>query len=182
MVMWLFQQQWPSCRMPNNINIPHYLTNVKHSPLDRSCDLSYSILFYSRLCPSTAIKALYQSPPSFSVLHYPCPYRSLLPHNVTSPFLCPLLSLSIPLPVAPQCHLSDLSLSLSFAILVHTAPCHPTVSPLPCSVLYYPCPYRSLLPHNVTSPFLCPSLSLSIRLPVAPQCLLSRDVLVFRLI
>ena len=131
---------------------PRYLTNVKHSPLDRSCDLSYSILFYSRLCPSTAIKALYQSPPSFSVLHYPCPYHSLLPHNVTSPFLCPLLSLSIPLPVAPQCHLSDLSLSLSFAILVHTAPCRPTMSPLPFSVLHYPCPYGSLSPHSVFSP------------------------------
>ena len=29
--------------------------------------------------------ALRQSPPSFSVLCYPCPYRSLLPHNVISP-------------------------------------------------------------------------------------------------
>ena len=29
--------------------------------------------------------ALRQSPPSFSVLCCPCPYRSLLPHNVISP-------------------------------------------------------------------------------------------------
>ena len=29
--------------------------------------------------------ALRQSPLTFSVLHYPCPYRSLLPHNVISP-------------------------------------------------------------------------------------------------
>ena len=46
----------------------------------------YSILFYSRLCPSTAGN----SPPPES-----------------SYFLCPLLSLSIPLPVALQCHLSN---------------------------------------------------------------------------
>ena len=45
-----------------------------------------SILFYSRLCPSTAGS----SPPPES-----------------SNFLCPLLSLSIPLPVVPQCHLSN---------------------------------------------------------------------------
>ena len=44
------------------------------------------ILFYSRLCPSTA-------------------GRSHLPES--SIFLCPLLSLSIPLPVAPQCHHSN---------------------------------------------------------------------------
>ena len=44
------------------------------------------LVFYSRLCPSTAGS----SPPP-----------------VSSNFLCPLLSLSIPLLVAPQCHLSD---------------------------------------------------------------------------
>ena len=49
-------------------------------------DCSYSIVFYSRLCPSTA-------------------GSSPLPES--SNFLCPLLSLSIPLPVAPQCHLSN---------------------------------------------------------------------------
>ena len=48
--------------------------------------LFYSILFYSRLCPSTAGSS---PPPESSI------------------FLCPLLSLSIPLPVAPQCHLSN---------------------------------------------------------------------------
>ena len=46
----------------------------------------YSILFYSRLCPSTAGSS---PPPESSI------------------FLCPLLSLSIPLPVAPQRHLSN---------------------------------------------------------------------------
>ena len=51
-----------------------------------SHDSSCHILFYFRLCPSTA--------------------RSSLPPE-TSSFLCPLLSLSIPLPVAPQCHLSN---------------------------------------------------------------------------
>ena len=47
--------------------------------------LFYSILFCPGLCPSTAGS----SPPPESPI-----------------FLCPLLSLSIPLPVAPQCHLS----------------------------------------------------------------------------
>ena len=46
----------------------------------------YSVLFYSRLCPSTAGS----SPPPGS-----------------SNFLCFLLSLFIPLPAAPQCHLSN---------------------------------------------------------------------------
>ena len=49
------------------------------------CILSYSIPFYSRQCPSTARMS-------------PSP---------ESNFLCPLLSLSIPFPVAPQCHLSS---------------------------------------------------------------------------
>ena len=47
---------------------------------------SYSGLFYSRLCPSTAGSS---PPPESSI------------------FLCPLLSLSILLPVAPQCQLSN---------------------------------------------------------------------------
>ena len=46
----------------------------------------YSILFYPRLCPSTAGSS---PPPESSI------------------FLCPLLSSSIPLLVAPQCHLSN---------------------------------------------------------------------------
>ena len=46
----------------------------------------YFGLFYSRLCPSTA--------------------RSSPPPKASN-FLCPLLSLSIPLPVVPQCHLSN---------------------------------------------------------------------------
>ena len=55
-----------------------------------------SFLFYSRLCPSTAGS----SPPPES-----------------SNFLCPLLSLSIPLPVAPQCHLSYNT--LVFRLILH---------------------------------------------------------------
>ena len=46
----------------------------------------YSILFCSRLCPSTA---------------------ESIPLSEFSNFFCLLLSLSIPLPVAPQCHLSN---------------------------------------------------------------------------
>ena len=121
----------------------------------RDSILFYSVLFYSILGCVLSLQevALHQSP--LSVLCYPCPYRSLLPHNVISVLVhtapcCPTmssLSLSIPLPVAPQCHLC-------------------------------PCPYRSLLPHNVISVLVhtapcCPtmsSLSLSIPLPVAPQC------------
>ena len=49
-------------------------------------DACCSTLFYSRLCPSTAGS----SPPPESPI-----------------FLCPLLSLSIPLPVVPQCQLSN---------------------------------------------------------------------------
>ena len=45
------------------------------------------IYFYSILGCVLPLQevALHQSPPSFSVLCYPCPYRSLLPHNVISP-------------------------------------------------------------------------------------------------
>ena len=48
--------------------------------------LFYSILFYSILGCVLRLQevALHQSPPAFSVLCYPCPYRSLLPHNVIS--------------------------------------------------------------------------------------------------
>ena len=44
-------------------------------------------LFYSILCCVLALQevALHQSLPSFSVLCYPRPYRSLLPHNVIFP-------------------------------------------------------------------------------------------------
>ena len=45
------------------------------------------ILFYSFLCCVLLLLevALSQSRPSFSVLCYPCPYHSLLLHNVISP-------------------------------------------------------------------------------------------------
>ena len=51
--------------------------------------LFISILFYSILDGVFALQevALSQSPPSFSVLCYPCPYCSLLPHNVISPMM-----------------------------------------------------------------------------------------------
>ena len=111
-----------------------------------------SILFYS--IPGCVLPlqevALLQSPLTFSVLCCPCPYHSLLSHNVISPFLCPLLSLSIPLHVALQCHLSNFLCplqSLSIPLLV----AHNVIF-LTFSVLCFPCPYRSLLPHNVISP------------------------------
>ena len=52
----------------------------------KSC-VGNSILFYSILGCVLPLQeeALRQSPPSFSVLCYPHPYRSLLPHNVISP-------------------------------------------------------------------------------------------------
>ena len=52
----------------------------------KSNDITYSIWFYSRLCPSAAGSS---------------------PRRESSNLFCPLLSLSIPLPVAPQCHLSN---------------------------------------------------------------------------
>ena len=47
-------------------------------------EYSYSLL---GCVPPLQEVALHQSPPSFSVLCYPCPYRSLLPHNVISPLM-----------------------------------------------------------------------------------------------
>ena len=70
------------CLFMNSLILPMPHTRSEMS----ECILFCSILFYSRLCPSTAGS----SPPPES-----------------SNFLCPLLSLYIPLPVAPQCHLSD---------------------------------------------------------------------------
>ena len=92
--------------------------------------------------------AFRQGSPAFSVLCSPCPYHSLLLH-----ILCPLFTLSLPLPVAPH--------SLSFVHLVLTTPCCSTFS-----VLCSPCPYHSLLLH-----ILCPLLTLSLPLPVAPHSL-----------
>ena len=75
-------------------------TNVLHfgarMPADPASILFYSILFYSVLFCSVLFYAipgcvlplqevaLRQSPPTFSVLCCPCPYHSLLPHNVIS--------------------------------------------------------------------------------------------------
>ena len=58
-------------------------TGLHHSVVHLSI---HSILFHSRLCPSTA-------------------GSNCLPES--SNYFCPLLSLSIPLPVAPQCHLTS---------------------------------------------------------------------------
>ena len=60
------------------------LSILKESRISK--EIGDSILFYSRLCPSTAGSS---PPPESSI------------------FLCPLLSWFIPLPVAPQCHLSN---------------------------------------------------------------------------
>ena len=64
--------------------------------------LFYSILFYSSLCPSTS---------------------GSLPPSESSIFLCSSLSLSIPLTVAPQCHLSN-------DVLVFQLILHPLSLPL----------------------------------------------------
>ena len=75
--------------------VPLFYSILFHPTLFYSI-LFYSILFYSRVCPSTAGSS---SPPESSI------------------FLCPLLSSSIPLLVAPQCHLSnDL---LVFRLILH---------------------------------------------------------------
>ena len=52
---------------------------------------SGSILFYSMLDYVLLLQevALCQSPPTFSVVCYPCPYHSLLPHYVISPTMSP---------------------------------------------------------------------------------------------
>ena len=67
-------------------------TMLKHSTKQLKkivpCPVSFpSILLYSILGCVLPLQeaALCQSPPSFSVLCYPCPYRSLLPHSVISP-------------------------------------------------------------------------------------------------
>ena len=65
---------------PENPNVKPSQTNQPSNQPNKS------ILFYSRLCPSTAGSS---PPPESSTL------------------LCPLLSLSRPLPVVPQCHLSN---------------------------------------------------------------------------
>ena len=57
---------------------------MQDNDIERSTEL---LLFYSILGCVLPLQevALRQSPPSFSVLCCPCPYRSLLPHNVISP-------------------------------------------------------------------------------------------------
>ena len=55
-----------------------------------SCLLLSSLLFSSILGCVLPLQevALRRNPPTFSVLCCPCPYRSLLPHNVISPMMC----------------------------------------------------------------------------------------------
>ena len=67
-------------KQPTNINV-HW------TPFVRYHDREETILFYSILGCVLPLQevALRQSPPSFSVLCCPCPYRSLLPHNVVPP-------------------------------------------------------------------------------------------------
>ena len=105
-----------------------HLCSVLHTSISPYINTFYSILFnpfYSRLCPSTAGSS---PPPESSI------------------FLCPLLSLSIPLPVAPQCHLSNdvlvfqlillpLSATLCFSQSIYCLSFGQCVQPL--SVLYF---------------------------------------------
>ena len=72
---------------------PCSLVRLSQSDFDET-----SILFYSVLCPSTAGRG---------------------PPPESSNCLCPLLSLSIPLLVAPQCHLSNDV--LVFRLILHPA-------------------------------------------------------------
>ena len=68
--------------------MPATKTHSVHHPQRRNVTTSiYSILFYSILGCVFPLQevALCKSLPSFSVLCYPRPYRSLLPYNVISP-------------------------------------------------------------------------------------------------
>ena len=90
--------------------------------------LFYCVLFYSILGCVLPLQevALRQSPPSFSVLCCPCPYRSLLPHNVISPttFWSSSRSYTLYLP---------LFTSNSPSIIFHSGD---VSSPFPCRIGY----------------------------------------------
>ena len=112
------------------------------------------ILFYSTLCPSTA-------------------GSSPLPEF--SNFLCPLLSLSIPLPVAPQCHLSNdvlvfqliLHALSSVLLIVHRLSFILAMCPAHfhfALVTYWTMPVTGSLPNGVLR-ILSLSLTLSISFP-----------------
>ena len=86
------------------------------------------LLFYSVLGCGLPLQevALRQRPPSFSVLCYPCPYRSLLPHSVTPPttFWSSNWSYTLYLPLCASnspsiiFHLGDVSSPFPFRVLL----------------------------------------------------------------
>ena len=79
------------------------------------------ILFYCRVCPSTAGS------------------------SQSSNFLCPLLSLSILLPVAPQCHLSNDV--LVFRLILHPLPA--TLASNSPSIIFHSDDVSSLFPFHI---------------------------------
>ena len=93
--------------------------------LDSRCVLHCALFYSVQGCvlPLQEV-ALCQSPPSFSVLCYPCPYHSLLPHNVISPMMfCssnPPYALYLPLFASDSpsivFHLGDVSSPFPFRI------------------------------------------------------------------
>ena len=98
-----------------------------------------SILFYSILGCVVPLQevACHQSPPTFSVLCCPCPYRSLVPHNVISPTMFQSSNWSYTL-CLPLCA------SNSSSIIFHSGN---VSSPFPfriCYILYYVCHSGSL--------------------------------------
>ena len=106
--------------------------------------LSFIILFYSRLCPCTAGSSPAPESPNFV---YPC------------------LSLSIPLPVAPQCHLSNDVVCVCVRVRC-------TRAQVFLSLLVHMCIYNYLyigmciwtrLPTDLT-PFICHSVLLIVHL------------------
>ena len=64
-----------------NLSLIHTCLGVKQATKEIDKYYFYSI---PGCVPPLQEVALHQNPPSFSVLCYPCPYHSLLPHNVTS--------------------------------------------------------------------------------------------------
>ena len=117
------------------------------------------ILFCSRLCPSTAGSS---PPPESSI------------------FLCPLLSSSIPLLVAPQCHLSsdvlvfptDLTPSVCHSVLLTVHLLSDNLSfgwcVQPISISYWTMSITLVLCLMVVLQILSPSLTLSILLSAVP--------------
>ena len=97
--------------------------------------------------------ALRQSPPTFSLICYPCPYRSLLPHNVISPmtFQSSNWSYALYLPLSASNSPSIIFLlgDVSSPFLFHI-----------CYILDYVCHFGSLPNDSVTDSVFWPTFSI----------------------